>query len=167
MSRDGSFVNNARGPFHASGLRLAIVVSRFNADITERLLDGALACIEEHGGARDDIDVIHVPGAWELPPTAARIAQFDRKDAIIALGCVIRGDTPHFNYVCAEASAGLGEVARSSSIPVLFGVLTTDDHAQALSRAGDGKDNKGYEATLAALEMVHVYRSLNPLLREQ
>ncbi len=160
MSTDGSFVDNSRGSLHATGLRLSIVVSRFNSDITERLLDGALACIEEHGGARDDVEVIHVPGAWELPPTAARIVQLDRNDAIVALGCVIRGDTPHFDYVCAEASAGLGAVARSSSIPVLFGVLTTDDHAQALSRAGDGKDNKGYEATLAALEMVNVYRSL-------
>mgnify|MGYP001413827357 CR=1 FL=1 len=160
MSTDGSFVDNSRGSLTATGLRLAIVVSRFNADITERLLTGALACIEEHGGAFDDIDVIHVPGAWELPPTASRIAQLGRNDAIIALGCVIRGDTPHFDYVCIEASAGLGVVARSASMPVLFGVLTTDDHAQALSRAGDGKDNKGYEATLAALEMVHVYRSL-------
>ena len=160
MSIDGSFVDNSRGSLHAAGLRLAIVVSRFNADITERLLNGALACIQEHGGARDDVEIIHVPGAWELPPTSARIAQLDRNDAIIALGCVIRGDTPHFDYVCAEVSAGLGVVARSASIPVLFGVLTTDDHAQALVRAGDGKDNKGYEATLAALEMVNVYRSL-------
>jgi len=95
-----------------------------------------------------------------LPPAAARLAQLDRSDAIITLGCVIRGDTPHFDYVCAEASAGLGAVARTASMPVLFGVLTTDDHAQALSRAGDGEDNKGYEATLAALEMVDVYKSL-------
>ncbi len=160
MSTDGSFVDNSRGSLHAAGLRLAIVVSRFNADITDRLLRGALACLEEHGGVRDDLEVFHVPGAWELPPTAARIAQLDRHDAIVALGCVIRGDTPHFDYVCAEASAGLGAVARSASIPVLFGVLTTDDHAQALSRAGDGKDNKGYEAALAALEMVAVYRAL-------
>ena len=145
---------------HATGLRLAILVGRFNADITERLLSGALACVEEHGGVLDDTEVIHVPGAWELPPTAARIVHRGRNDAIVALGCVIRGDTPHFDYVCAEASSGLGAVARSASIPVLFGILTTDDHAQALSRAGEGKDNKGYEATLAALEMVDVYRSL-------
>ncbi len=160
MSREGSFVDNTGGSSQAAGLRLAIVVSRFNADITDRLLRGALACLEEHGGLRDDVEVIHVPGAWELPPTAARIAQLHRHDAIVALGCVIRGDTPHFDYVCAEASAGLGAVARSASIPVLFGVLTTDDHAQALSRAGDGKDNKGYEAAFAALEMVVVYRAL-------
>ena len=160
MSTDGSFVDNSRGSLQAAGLRLAIVVSRFNADITDRLLSGALACLEEHGGVRDDAEVIHVPGAWELPPTAARIVQLGRHDAIVALGCVIRGDTPHFDYVCGEASAGLGAVARSASIPVLFGVLTTDDHAQALSRARDGKDNKGYEAALAALEMVVVYRAL-------
>ena len=160
MSTDGSFVDNSRGSSQAAGLRIAIVVSRFNADITDRLLTGALACLEQHGGARDDVEVIHVPGAWELPPTAARIVELDRHDAIIALGCVIRGDTPHFDYVCAEATAGLGAVARSASMPVLFGVLTTDDHAQALSRAGDEKDNKGYEAAFAALDMVYVYKAL-------
>ena len=160
MSTDGSFVDNSRGSLQAAGLRIAIVVSRFNAGITDRLLTGALACLEQHGGSRDDAEVIHVPGAWELPPTAARIAELGRHDAIVALGCVIRGDTPHFDYVCAEASAGLGAVARSASIPVLFGVLTTDDHAQALSRAGEVKDNKGYEAAFAALEMVAVYKAL-------
>lgn len=160
MSSDGSFVDNSRDSLQAAGLRIAIVVSRFNADITDRLLAGALACLEQHGGARDDVEVVHVPGAWELPPTAARIIGLNRHDAIIALGCVIRGDTPHFDYVCTEASAGLGAVARSASIPVLFGVLTTNDHPQALARAGDGKDNKGYEAAFAALKMVDVYKAL-------
>ena len=160
MSSDGSFVDNSRDSLQAAGLRIAIVVSRFNADITDRLLAGALACLEQHGGARDDVEVVHVPGAWELPPTAARIIGLNRHDAIIALGCVIRGDTPHFDYVCTEASAGLGAVARSASIPVLFGVLTTDDHPQALARAGDGKDNKGYEAAFAALKMVDGYKAL-------
>ena len=160
MSSDGSFVDKSRDSLQAAGLRIAIVVSRFNADITDRLLAGALACLEQHGGARDDVEVVHVPGAWELPPTAARIIGLNRHDAIIALGCVIRGDTPHFDYVCTEASAGLGAVARSASIPVLFGVLTTDDHPQALARAGDGKDNKGYEAAFAALKMVDVYKAL-------
>ncbi len=160
MSSDGSFVDNSRDSLQAAGLRIAIVVSRFNADITDRLLAGALACLEQHGGARDDVEVVHVPGAWELPPTAARIIGLNRHDAIIALGCVIRGDTPHFDYVCTEASAGLGAVARAASIPVLFGVLTTDDHPQALARAGDGKDNKGYEAAFAALKMVDVYKAL-------
>jgi 6,7-dimethyl-8-ribityllumazine synthase len=160
VSSDGSFVDNSRDSLQAAGLRIVIVVSRFNADITDRLLAGALACLEQHGGARDDVEVVHVPGAWELPPTAARIIGLNRHDAIIALGCVIRGDTPHFDYVCTEASAGLGAVARSASIPVLFGVLTTDDHPQALARAGDGKDNKGYEAAFAALKMVDVYKAL-------
>ena len=160
MSSDGSFVDNSRDSLQAAGLRIAIVVSRFNADITDRLLAGALACLEQHGGARDDVEVVHVPGAWELPPTAARIIGLNRHDVIIALGCVIRGDTPHFDYVCTEASAGLGAVARSASIPVLFGVLTTDDHPQALARARDGKDNKGYEAAFAALKMVDVYKAL-------
>ncbi len=160
MSTDGSFVDHTRGSHSAKGLRVAILASRFNVDITERLLAGALACLDEHGGARDDVEVVHVPGAWDLPPTAALIVRLGRHDAIVALGCVIRGETAHFDFVCAEASAGLGAVARSASMPVLFGVLTTDDHAQAMARAGDGKDNKGYEAVLAALEMVSVYGAL-------
>ncbi|MEE2897867.1 MAG: 6,7-dimethyl-8-ribityllumazine synthase [Gemmatimonadota bacterium] len=160
MSTDGSFVDHTRGSYDAKGVRVAILVSRFNVDITERLLAGALACLDEHGAASDDLEVIHVPGAWDLPPTAACVARLGRHDAIVTLGCVIRGETNHFDYVCAEASAGLGAVARSASMPVLFGVLTTDDHAQAVARAGDGKDNKGYEAALAALEMVSVYGAL-------
>jgi len=160
VSTDGSFVDHTRGSYDAKGLRVAILVSRFNLDITERLLAGALACLDEHGGARDDVEVIPVPGAWDLPPTAARVARLGRHEAIVALGCVIRGETAHFDFVCAEASAGLGAVARSASMPVLFGVLTTDDRAQAEARAGDGKDNKGYEATLAALELVSVYGAL-------
>ena len=104
--------------------------------------------------------MIRVPGAWELPQTAARAVEANRFDAIVALGCVIRGDTPHFDFVCEEATLGLGAVARASNIPVLFGVLTTDDATQARARAGEGKDNKGYEAALAALEMIAVYRAL-------
>ena len=160
MSTDGSYVDASRGGFDASGRRIAVVVSRFNNDITERLLRGALECFTEHGAAESDIDVIHVPGAWELPQTASKVVRHTRHDAVLALGCVIRGETPHFDYVCSEASAGLGAVARDASIPVLFGVLTTDDHQQALARAGDGKDNKGYECAIAALEMIEVFRDL-------
>ena len=104
--------------------------------------------------------MVWVPGAVEIPIVCQKLARTGEFDAIIALGCVIRGETAHFDFVCAEASAGLGAVARSASMPVLFGVLTTDDHAQAMARAGDGKDNKGYEAALAALEMVSVYGAL-------
>jgi 6,7-dimethyl-8-ribityllumazine synthase len=160
LSTDGSHVEQARGSFDASARKIALLVSRFNADITERLLEGALACLTEHGAARSDIDVVHVPGAWELPQTAARVVELGRHDGIVALGCVIRGETPHFDYVCSQASAGLGAVARSAPMPVLFGVLTTDDHAQALARAGDGKDNKGYECAIAALEMIDVFNAV-------
>lgn len=145
----------------ASGLRIAILVSRFNADITERLLEGALACLAEHGAARADLDVHFVPGAWELPQAAARVRSLGRHDALVTLGCVIRGETPHFDYVCDEANRGLGEVARASGgVPVVFGVLTTENHAQALARAGEGTGNKGYEVALAALQMVALYREM-------
>ena len=103
---------------------------------------------------------IRVPGAWELPATAQRLVETGRFDAIVTLGCVIRGETPHFDYVCDEASRGLGAVARAAKIPVVFGVLTTDDEAQARARSGEGRDNKGYEAAMAALEMVSVYRDI-------
>lgn len=160
MSTAGSHVDAVRGVFSAEGIRIAILVSRFNTDITDRLLAGALQCLDEHCETEANADVIQIPGAWELPQMAARVARLERHDAIVTLGCVIRGDTPHFDYVCSEASAGLGAVARSASMPVVFGVLTTDDHAQAMARAGQGADNKGYETTLAALELIHVVRAL-------
>ena len=160
MSTEGSYVGDLQGALDASGLRVAVIVARFNADITDSLLRGAQEALRDHGAADDDVSVVRVPGAWELPQTAARAVASGRFDAIVTLGCVIRGETPHFDYVCQEASLGLGAVARSAAIPVVFGVLTTDDHAQAAARAGEGRDNKGYEATMAALEMVGVYRAL-------
>jgi 6,7-dimethyl-8-ribityllumazine synthase len=113
-----------------------------------------------HGVADGDIDVVRVPGAWELPATAARVAELHRHDAIIALGCVIRGATPHFDHVAGEASSGLGAVARQQSIPVIFGVLTTDTIEQAVERAGTKAGNKGWDAALSALEMINLYGSL-------
>jgi len=144
----------------AAGLRIAVLASRFNADITDRLLEGALSCLREHGAAEGDVDVYRVPGAWELPQAAARIAGLGRHDALVTLGCVIRGETPHFQYVCDEANRGLGEVARSSRAPLVFGVLTTGTHEQALARSGAGPSNKGWEVTIAALQMVALYRGL-------
>lgn len=160
MSTRGSHVDDVRGEIDASDLRFAVIVARFNADITDSLLEGALQALREHGAAEGDVTTIRVPGAWELPQTVARAVQTDRFDAVITLGCVIRGETPHFDYVCQEASLGLGAVARSSDVPVVFGVLTTDDEAQARARAGEGRDNKGYEAAMAAVQMVHAYRRL-------
>ncbi len=149
-----------RGTLRGAGLRVAVVVSRFNADVTERLLEGARACLAEHGVAAEDVDVYRVPGAWELPQVSARVVALKRHDAVVALGCVIRGETAHFEYVAGEASRGLGAVARASGIPVVFGVLTTDTRAQAMARAADGPANKGYEVTLAALDLVALYRTL-------
>ena len=161
MSTEGSPVENRRGKVDAAGVRVAVVAARFNHHITDSLLAGALAALREHGATDDDIVTIRVPGAWELPQTAARAVRSGAFDAVVTLGCVIRGETPHFDYVCQEASLGLGAVARSSDIPVVFGVLTTDDDAQARARAVAGKDNKSYEAAMAALEMVQVYRDMD------
>jgi 6,7-dimethyl-8-ribityllumazine synthase len=151
-------VDAYRGSLDAAGLRVAIVVSRFNGEVTDRLLTGARAALEEYGARPEDVQVFRVPGAWELPQTAARVIAAGRHDAVVTLGCVIRGETPHFDYVCSHASLGLGEVAIRSEIPVVFGVLTTDDLAQALARAQEGADNKGFEAATTAVEMVGVFR---------
>lgn len=141
-----------QGELRTSGRRFAIVVSRFNERVTERLLTGALACFEEHGAREGDIAVYSVPGAWELP-VVARQAAHNGYAAVVAIGCVIRGDTPHFDYVAGGAAQGLAEVAASSGVPVVFGVLTTENLEQALDRAGGKHGNKGWEAAETALEM--------------
>ena len=160
MSTAGSPVDATTETEDATGLRVAIIVARFNADVTDRLLAGAQECFSAHGSVPGDLDVFGVPGAWELPQVAARIVDEGDHDAVVALGCVIRGETPHFDYVCRAASAGLNAVAREAKNPVDFGVLTTDDHAQAMARAQEGRDNKGYEAAMAALQMARVLQSL-------
>ncbi len=161
MTSHGSPVDERRGQVDASGVRVAVLAARFNPEITDSLLRGAMEALSEHGAADADIVSVRVPGAWELPQAAQRAATSGKFDAIIALGCVIRGETPHFEFVCQEASAGLGAVARATSVPVAFGVLTTDTVEQAKARAGVGKDNKGYEAAIAVLEMVHALRALD------
>ncbi len=153
-------MNEYSGSLVGTGRRIALLVSRFNGAITERLVEGARDCLVRHGVADGDIDVVRVPGAWELPAAAARVAGLRRHDAIIALGCVIRGATPHFDHVAGEASSGLGAVARQQSIPVIFGVLTTDTIEQAVERAGTKAGNKGWDAALSALEMINLYGSL-------
>lgn len=151
-----------QGRLIGEGRRFALVASRFNELVTERLIAGARACLLQHGVAEDAIDLIHVPGAWELPVAARRAARHGKYDAIIALGCVIRGETPHFDYVAGEAAKGLAAVALDAELPVAFGVLTTDDTDQALARAGGKSGNKGWEAALGALEMVDLFRQLGP-----
>jgi 6,7-dimethyl-8-ribityllumazine synthase len=160
VTSKGAPAPGVSGTKAAAGVRTALLAARFNAEITDRLLEGARRALLEHGAAASDIATIRVPGAWELPQAAARAVESGRFDAIVALGCVIRGETPHFDYVCTEATLGLGAVARAASVPLAFGVLTTDDLAQARARAGEGPDNKGYEAAMAVLEMVAVYRQL-------
>jgi len=153
-------VNEYSGSLVGTGLRFALVVSRFNDTITERLIEGARDCLLRHGVSDGDIDLYRVPGAWELPATAARVAGLARHDAILALGCVIRGGTPHFEFVAGEAAGGLGSLARSQPIPVIFGVLTTDTIEQALERSGTKAGNKGWDAALSGIEMANLFRSI-------
>lgn len=149
-----------RGALNGRGRRFVILVSRFNELVTERLLTGARACLLQHGAAEDHVDVVWVPGAWELPAAALRAARTGRYSAIIALGCVIRGETPHFDYVAGEASKGLAATALETGVPVAFGVLTTDTPDQALARAGGKAGNKGWDAALSALEMADLFDRL-------
>jgi 6,7-dimethyl-8-ribityllumazine synthase len=135
---------------------VAIVVSRYNERITRRLLDGAREALREGGVPDDSVDIVWVPGAFELPVAAEAVAASGRYTALVALGCVIRGETPHFEYVAGEAARGLGSVARAHRIALGFGVLTTEDQEQALSRAGGSAGNKGHEAATAALETAQV-----------
>ena len=145
----------------AANRRFAIIVSRFNDNVTSRLVAGARACLEEHGVPESDIDVLTVPGAWELPLAAGMVARRRRHAAIIALGCVIRGETLHFDYIAGPAADGLMRVGLNTGIPVTFGVLTTEDVPQALARAGGRHGNKGWDAALAALELTDLNERLD------
>jgi 6,7-dimethyl-8-ribityllumazine synthase len=148
------------GQLSATGMRFAIVVSRFNSFITERLLGGALDALLRHGADPDTIDVIKVPGSWEVPMVAGEVARQHRHDAIICLSAVIRGETPHFDYVAAEAAKGIAHVAAETGVPVAFGVLTTNTLEQAIDRAGAKGGNKGFDAAMTAIEMASLLRQL-------
>lgn len=148
------------GVLNAAGARFAIVVSRYNDLLTTRLLDGALDCLRRHGAEDDAIEVVKVPGAWELPLAAGRLTGSGRYDAVIALGVLIRGATPHFEVIAAEAAKGLAQAALTSGLPVSFGVLTCDTLEQALERSGSKAGNKGWQAAESAMEMVQLYRGL-------
>jgi 6,7-dimethyl-8-ribityllumazine synthase len=153
-------VNVHTGRLDASGLRVAIVASRFNEAVVDRLVSGATDAIVRHGALPSDIHVVWVPGAWELPVVARKLASSGRFDAIVALGAVVRGATPHFDYVAGEAASGCAAVGRDFSIPVAFGVLTTDTWEQAVERAGGKLGNKGAEAALAAIETASLLKEL-------
>jgi len=141
--------------------RFAVVASRFNQEIVEKLVDGALDALVRHGAVADNVDVIWVPGAWELPIAARRLLASERYDALVAVGAVIRGDTPHFDYVAGEASRGLSQASADFDTPIGFGVLTCDNDEQARARAGGAHGNKGWDAALAAMEMADLFDRLD------
>ena len=151
--------NVAEGQYDTGDARFAIIAARFNHHVVDRLLAGAIATFERHGVSAARLDIVRVPGAFELPVAAQWLGRRDDLAALVTLGCVIRGETPHFDYVCSEAARGVGAAALALGKPIIFGVLTTNDQAQADERAGGAHGNKGAEAALAALEMVSLMRS--------
>ncbi len=153
-------MNEFNGNLDGNGKRFAIVVTRFNSLVTEQLVNGAKDCLLRHGVKDEDIDLFRVPGAWELPSAVSRVVTNDKYHGVVALGCVIRGGTPHFEYVAGEATRGLGAVARNSTVPVSLGVLTTDTVDQALERAGTKAGNKGWDAALSVLEMAGLFEAM-------
>lgn len=152
--------NTIEGNLSAAPYAFGIVVSRFNEFITKRLLESALNCLRRHGAEESAIDVIYCPGAFEIPELAQRLAASGKYDAIVCLGCVIRGETPHFDHVANAVSTGVARVALESKMPVIFGVLTTDNLEQAIERAGAKAGNKGWDAAMAAIEMADLRRKV-------
>ena len=148
------------GRISAEGFRFAILVSRFNDFISSKLVEGAMDALKRHGGDEDQVSLIKVPGAFEIPLAAKKLAESGKFNAIICLGAVIRGSTPHFDYVAAEVSKGIAQVALESKVPVTFGVLTTDNLEQAIERAGSKSGNKGWDAAMAAMEMVNLFKEI-------
>lgn len=150
------------GKLDSKGVKIGIVVGRFNEMITERLLTGALETLAQNGVSSEDITVVRVPGSFEIPPAAQRLARARAVDAIVCLGAVIRGETPHFEYISLQVSRGIAEVALQYDLPVSFGVITADTVEQAMNRSGVEHSNKGVEATTAVLEMADLFRQLTP-----
>jgi 6,7-dimethyl-8-ribityllumazine synthase len=153
-------VRSYEGSFDARDLRVAIVASRFNETISRRLVDGAVDCLRRHGAADERISVTWVPGAFELPGAAGRLARSGEVDAIVCVGCVIRGETAHFDYVAGSAAGGIAQLLADADVPVTFGVLTTETTEQAEARAGGKMGNQGFAAALAAIEMANLYAGL-------
>lgn len=147
------------GQLTAQGLQFAIAVSRFNSLVTTRLLDGALDALRRHGASEDAITVAWVPGSFELPLIAKQFAQSGRYDSVICLGCILRGDTPHFEYVASETAKGIAQVALDTGVPVVFGVVTADNLEQALERAGGKAGNRGFDAAMTAMEIANLLKT--------
>jgi 6,7-dimethyl-8-ribityllumazine synthase len=160
---DKSYAEELSGRVSGAGRRFAVVVSRFNAHVTEPLQESAVRCLVEHGADPEHVELHRVPGAWELPQACSWLAQRRRHDAILAFGCLIRGETAHFELIAAEVARGLGTITQDHGIPVIFGVLTTENEAQALERADPARGDKGREAALAGLEMADMYARLGRL----
>lgn len=154
-------MNTFEGKLTAKGIKVGIVAARFNEFITGKLLEGALDGLTRHDVLQDDISVAWVPGAFEIPLIASKMANSGKYDAVICLGAVIRGSTSHYDYVCAEVSKGIAQVSLASGVPVLFGVLTTDTIEQAIERAGTKAGNKGFDCACSAIEMVNLVRELS------
>ena len=148
------------GKLDASGLKFGIIVSRFNEFITSKLLGGAVDCIKRNNGEEDNITVAWVPGAFEIPSMAKKLVKTSKFDAVICIGAVIKGATPHFEYVSSEVTKGVAQVGMSAEIPVIFGVLTTDSIEQAIERAGTKSGNKGFDAAMSAIEMANIFKQL-------
>jgi 6,7-dimethyl-8-ribityllumazine synthase len=153
-------IRTVEGDQRVGNLRIALVASRFNAEVVDRLVQGAVDALVALGADPASLELVRVPGAFDLPPVARRIALSGRCDAIVALGAVIRGETPHFDYVAGECAAGLARVASETGVPVAFGVLTTEDEEQAMARAGGPEGNRGADAALAAVELASLLRKL-------
>ena len=149
-----------RGQMNSAGFRFAIVVSRWNDFLTSKLLEGALDALESTGADEASIEVFKVPGSFELPLTALKAAQTGNFDAVIAIGVVIRGETPHFDYVAGQAASGIAQAGIQTGVPIMFGVVTTDTVEQAINRSGVKSGNKGYEAAMSAVEVVNLYREM-------
>ena len=154
-------VRIVEGKLDAAGIKVGIIVSRFNHFVTERLLEGALEALKSHGGKEEDITVVRVPGAFEISLMAQKMAASGKYDALVCLGAVIRGDTPHFEYIAEAVTRGIGEAIRHHQLPISFGVLTTNNVEQAMERAGSRDANKGYEAALTAIEMVSLAKQVS------
>lgn len=157
---EGMMPKIIQGDLSGKGLKFGIVAARFNDFITARLLEGAVDALERHGVAESDVEVVKVPGSYEIPLAARKMAQAGKYNAVICLGAVIRGATPHFEYVSAEVSKGVAAVSMETGLPVIFGVLTTDTIEQAIERAGTKSGNKGWDAALSAIEMANVMKKI-------
>jgi len=160
----GKSTNNSSGIFegnlNSSNIKFAIIVSRFNDFISQRLVEGAIDCLNRHSEMTVLYDIIKVPGAFDIPATCARVSDSGKWDAIICLGAVIRGSTPHFDYVASEVAKGVAQVGMNGKVPVTFGVLTTDTIEQAIERAGTKSGNKGWDAAMAAIELANLWKTL-------